>query len=45
MSETTRFPPRDRDARVTGADFPERAAITRAAVGIGVYAGNNKAYG
>ena len=39
MSETTRFPPRDRDARVTDTDFPERAAITRAAVGIGVYAG------
>lgn len=39
MGELTRFPPRDRDERSIDSDFPERAAITRAAAGIGVYAG------
>lgn len=39
MGEITRFPPRDRGVRAARRDFPERAAITRAAAGIGVYAG------
>ncbi len=39
MSETTHFSPRDRAKRATDRDFPERAAITRAAAGIALYAG------
>ena len=39
MSETTHSAPRDREKRPPDRDFPERAAITRAAAGIGLYAG------